>query len=98
MSCCVRELCGGRWGMRRPSRRGVLGGHGERRRESGRRRDFWVEPERCCEGLGYGDEGDVAVPAGVGASFEVVQAEAVFEFAVVVFDAPADLGALYEGR
>ena len=38
----------------------------------------------------------MAVPAGVGASFEVVQAEAVFEFAVVVFDAPADLGQLHE--
>jgi hypothetical protein len=37
--------------------------------------------------------GDVAVPAEPGAAFEVgVQAEAVFEFAVVVFDAPADLG------
>ena len=46
--------------------------------------------------MGEGDEGDVAVPAGVGASFEVVQAEAVFEFAVVVFDAPADLGQLHE--
>jgi hypothetical protein len=34
----------------------------------------------------------VAVPAEVGAAFEVIQAEAVFEFSVVVFDAPADLG------
>ena len=39
--------------------------------------------------MGGGDEGDVAVPAGPGAAFEVVQAEAGFEFAVVVFDAPA---------
>jgi len=41
--------------------------------------------------LGDADEGDVVVPAGEGASFEVVEAEAVFEFAVVVFDPPADL-------
>ena len=34
----------------------------------------------------------MAVPAGVGAAFEVVEAEAGFEFWVVVFDAPADLG------
>jgi hypothetical protein len=32
------------------------------------------------------------VPAEPGAASEVGQAEAVFEFAVVVFDAPADLG------
>lgn len=41
--------------------------------------------------MGSGYEGDVAVPAGPGASFIVVQAQAGFEFAVVVFDAPADL-------
>ena len=35
---------------------------------------------------------DVAVPAGEGAAFEVVQAEAGFQFAVVVLDPPADLG------
>jgi hypothetical protein len=34
----------------------------------------------------------VAVPAEVGAAFEMIEAEAVFEFSVVVFDAPADLG------
>jgi hypothetical protein len=38
----------------------------------------------------------VAVPAGVAAAFEVVQAEAVFEFAVVVLDTPADLGQAHE--
>jgi hypothetical protein len=41
--------------------------------------------------LGEGGEGDVAVPAEVAAAFEVVQAEAGLEFAVVVFDPPADL-------
>ena len=34
----------------------------------------------------------MAVPAGVAAAFEVVEAESVFEFAVVVLDPPADLG------
>jgi hypothetical protein len=48
--------------------------------------------ELGADGLGNGGEGDVAVPAEPGAAFEVVEAEAVFEFAVVVFDAPADLG------
>jgi hypothetical protein len=35
--------------------------------------------------------GDVAVPAGAGAVFVVVDAQGGFEFGVVVFDAPADL-------
>ncbi|GGU48860.1 hypothetical protein GCM10010289_81760 [Streptomyces violascens] len=43
--------------------------------------------------MGGGGEGDVVVPAGPGASFEVVQAQAVFEFAVVVLDAPAQFRA-----
>ena len=34
----------------------------------------------------------MTMPAEPGAAFEVVQAEAVCEFAVVVLDAPADLG------
>ncbi|GAA4554511.1 hypothetical protein GCM10023175_52570 [Pseudonocardia xishanensis] len=41
-------------------------------------------------------DGDVAVPAEVAAAFDGVQAEAVFEFAVVVFDEPADLCRLNE--
>jgi hypothetical protein len=41
-----------------------------------------------AEGLGEADEGDVAVPAVEGAAFVVVESEAVFEFAVVVFDPP----------
>jgi hypothetical protein len=41
--------------------------------------------------VGSGDKVDV-VPAGPGTSLEVVQAESVLEFAVVVLDAPADLG------
>jgi hypothetical protein len=36
-----------------------------------------------------GGEGDVAVPADPGTAFEVVEAEAGFEFAVVVLDTPA---------
>lgn len=44
------------------------------------------------EGLGGGHEGDVVMPARPGSSLEVVQAQAVLEFSVVVLDAPADLG------
>jgi hypothetical protein len=36
--------------------------------------------------LGYRDESDVTVPAEPGTAFEVIEAEAIFEFAVVVFD------------
>ena len=43
-----------------------------------------------------GDQGDVVVPAAVGAAFEVVEAERVFELAVVVLDAPAKLGQAHE--
>ena len=43
-------------------------------------------PDLGAEGLGEGGEGDVAVPAKVGAAFEVAQAEAVLKFAVVVLD------------
>jgi hypothetical protein len=43
---------------------------------------LWVDSEHGAEGLGEDDEGDVAVPAGEVASFEVVEAEAGFEFAI----------------
>ena len=46
--------------------------------------------------MGGGDEGGVVVPAEPGAAFEVVEAEAGFEFAVVVFDAPADFRQAHE--
>jgi hypothetical protein len=42
--------------------------------------------------LGQGGEGDLAVPAEVGAAFEVIQAEAVFEFAVLVVAELSRLG------
>jgi len=41
-------------------------------------------------------EGDVTVPSGVAAAFEVVEPESVFEFAVVVLDSPADLREAYQ--
>ena len=44
------------------------------------------------EEVGGGHEGHVVVPAGVGAAFEVSQAEACCQFPVVVFDAPPDFG------
>jgi hypothetical protein len=63
---------------------------------SGRRRGFRVVAQADAEGLGECDQGDVAVPAEVAAAFEVVDLETVFEFAVVVFDAPADLGQAHQ--
>jgi hypothetical protein len=41
------------------------------------------------ERVGGGDQGDVVVDALPGAAFVVVQTEPGFDFAVVVFDAPA---------
>ncbi len=58
----------------------------------GLRRGFWGASELGADGLGDGGEGDVPVPAQPGAALEMVQAEAVFEFAVVVLDAPPHLG------
>jgi hypothetical protein len=40
---------------------------------------FWVGVQQGAEGLGEGGEGDLAVPAGVGAALEVVQAQAGFQ-------------------
>ena len=37
------------------------------------------------------DERDVVVPAAVGAAFEVIETERVFELAIVVLDPPAQL-------
>src|SRR6266498_4246957 len=53
---------------------------------------LWVGADHGAEGLGDGGEGDVAVPAEVGAALEVVQAQAGFQLAVVVLDPPSDLG------
>lgn len=41
------------------------------------------------ERVGGADEGDVAVPADVGAALEVVRAQAGLQLAVVVFGPPA---------
>src|SRR5437763_15899885 len=85
------ERVGGRCGMRRSRPRTATGVRGERRRGSGRRRGFWVIAQLGAECLGQRGEGDMTVPAQETAAFEVVETEAVFEFAVVVFDPPADL-------
>jgi hypothetical protein len=52
---------------------------------------FWVRPELGAEGLGEHGEGDVAVPAGERAAFEVVQSQAVLELAVIVLYPPRSL-------
>lgn len=43
------------------------------------------------ERVGGGDQGDVVMPAPPGAALEVVQAQAVFEFPVVVLNLPSTL-------
>ena len=53
------------------------------------RKRFWVEPFEREEAVCDRDECDVVVPAAEGAAFEVVEAERVFELAVVLLDPPA---------
>jgi hypothetical protein len=59
----------------RPARSAFRAGPG---RGSSRRKGFWVGADHGAERLGEGGEGDVAVPAEVGAAFEVAQAEPRF--------------------
>src|ERR1019366_1509609 len=93
---------GGRWwwaavfvcrsGTFRSSRRGAVGGRAGLRTGSGCRPGLRAPGSlQGEEGVGDRDQGDVVVPAGVAAALEVVEAERVFEFSVVVFDAPANL-------
>src|SRR5438046_1965201 len=84
-------LCG-KWGRGRASRPGVLVAPGGPRRGSGCR-PGWRAPsslqgEECVRDR---DERDVVVPAAVGAAFEVIETERVFELAIVVLDPPAQL-------
>ena len=48
------------------------------------------------EAIGGDAEGSVVVEPSPGSSFEVVESELVFEFEVVVFDAPAEFVGLDE--
>jgi hypothetical protein len=68
---------GGRAGRIRARSRVGVAVRGRLRTGSGLPICFWVvQPQRGQEELGCADQGDVAVPAGPGAAFEVVQAEA----------------------
>ena len=49
---------------------------------------FWVGADHGAEGLGENGEGDVAMPAKVGAALKVVQAEAGLQLAVVMLNQP----------
>src|SRR5579872_4978196 len=95
MGCGAAAVCG-RWGRCRSSRRAAFvarvgSGTGSGCRPESRALAFEGE-ERVCER----DEGDVVVPAVEAAAFEVVEAERVFEFAVVVLDAPSQLREAHE--
>src|SRR5215213_12001175 len=84
--------CAGRGGRRQPNRRAALAAHAIPGRWSGRRGWFWVQPLQGDEGVGGRDQGHVVMPAAEAAALEVVKAQAVLELAVVVLDAPAQLG------
>src|SRR5512132_3848517 len=84
--------CDGTGGRRRPNRRAGLAAHAIPGRWSGRRGWFWVQPLQGDESVGGRDQGHMMVPAAEAAALEVVKAKAVFELAVVVLDAPAQLG------
>src|ERR1035437_343539 len=56
---------------------------------SGRPRGFWFLALQGEESVGGGDEGGVVVPAEVGASLVVVEAELALELFVVQLDLPA---------
>src|SRR5579875_19788 len=91
MDVRAAALCG-RPGRRRASRPGAFGAPGRARRASGCRPQ-WRAPsslqgQECVRDR---DQGDVVIPAAVGAAFEVIESESVFEFAVVMLDAPAQL-------
>jgi hypothetical protein len=93
-SLLVRSVpVGGRGGRTRARWRAGTAVRGGWRRGSGLPICFWVgQAELGEEELGCGGAGDVAVPAGPGAAFEVVQAEGGLQFAVVVLDPPAGFG------
>ena len=57
-----------------------------RQREVARRAAL---PFDLQEGVGHGDEGGVPLPAGQRAPFEVIEAEFVLEFLILLFDRPA---------
>src|SRR5687767_13391527 len=82
----------GRSGRARASRRSGAAARAAARRGSGCRPGFRAPAFEGEKGVGDRHTGDVVMPAAVGAAFEVSQAEGVLEFAVVVLDAPAELG------
>lgn len=86
-----------RWGRCRSGGRAALAGVGVRRRGSFRRMGFWVQTLQGEKGVRGGDQGDVVLPAGSGSAFVVVQAEAGLDFAVVMFDAPAQSRPPHQG-
>src|SRR5450759_3781143 len=62
----------------------------------GRRIRFWVEALQGEEAMRQADERDVVVPAAKRAPLEVIEAERVLELAVVLLDAPAQLGEAHQ--
>src|SRR5665213_2906719 len=84
-------LCG-RWGRCPASRPGALVAPGRSRTGSGCRPGWRAPPSlQRQEPVRGRDQGDVMVPAAVGAPFEVIEPERVFELAVVLLDPEAHL-------
>src|SRR5687767_11463527 len=93
MGCRAAAVCG-RWGRCPASRPGASGAPGRPQRARSGGRPGWRASEAFCgqKAVGDADEGDVVLPAGPGAALEVIEAERVFELAVVLLDTPAQLG------
>src|SRR5450756_510846 len=85
-----------RSGRRRSSRPRGAAARAGRRTGSGRRIRFWVEALQGEEAVRQRDERDVVVPAAKRAPLEVIEAERVLELAVVLRDAPAQLGEAHQ--
>src|SRR5919201_5964859 len=89
---CWAAAVVGRSGMCRSSRTAAAGARRRAGTGSGCRPESRASAFEGEEGVGDGDQRDVVLPAAVAAALEVVEAERVLELAVVVLDAPADLG------
>src|SRR5919201_881136 len=79
-------VCAGTADTRRPNTPAAIAAHAIPQRWSGRRSRFWVQPLQRDEGMRDRHQGHVVMPALEGAALEVVQAERVLQFPIVVFD------------
>lgn len=67
-------------------------------RECGARLDGDASAFDLEEGKGHGRQDDMVRPALKGAALEVIEAELVFQFAILLFDRPAAAGERISGN